>query len=289
MNIIDLVKQIQNKNFDNFYVFAGEEITLANIYLGRMGNVKRVDTVAEIYSKLTTKNKLFKTNESFVYVVRDDTDFMNNNKVEELISRMKYNTLVFCCTELKKNSKFYKATKDHLIEFNTMTTEQLIPEVKKLLPMDTKMAEQLIIACDNNYGLIVNEIDKVKYSDISIIEELIENSKTYEAYNAVQMLLAKDKDTMKYLINLLEAEQGSELGILGLLFNRASQLLQLQQGVLPPELNDWQAKKLMKINRLNQRDLYRATRWCRIYSEGIKNGEYLAYDAVLLCFMKILK
>jgi DNA polymerase III delta subunit len=155
--------------------------------------------------------------------------------------------------------------------------------------MDTKMAEQLIIACDNNYGLIVNEIDKVKYSDISIIEELIENSKTYEAYNAVQMLLAKDKDTMKYLINLLEAEQGNELGILGLLFNRASQLLQLQQGVLPPELNDWQAKKLMKINRLNQRDLYRATRWCRIYSEGIKNGEYLPYDAVLLCFMKILK
>ena len=103
------------------------------------------------------------------------------------------------------------------------------------------------------------------------------------------MLLAKDKDTMKYVINLLEAEQGSELGILGLLFNRASQLLQLQQGVLPPELNDWQAKKLMKINSLNQRDLYRATRWCRIYSEGIKNGEYLPYDAVLLCFMKILK
>ena len=172
MNIIDLVKQIQNKNFDNFYVFAGEEITLANIYLGRMGNVKRVDTVAEIYSKLTTKNKLFKTNESFVYVVRDDTDFMNNNKVEELISRMKYNTLVFCCTELKKNSKFYKATKEHLIEFNTMTTEQLIPEVKKLLPMDTKMAEQLIIACDNNYGLIVNEIDKNAFLIITNAREV---------------------------------------------------------------------------------------------------------------------
>lgn len=288
MNIITLKNQIVNNNLNHFYVFAGEEISLANIYLNKMGNVVRIDSVADIFSKLKTRNKLFKTQESIVYVVRDDSDFINNPKVEELINQIKYNTLVVCCTELKKNSKFYKICKDYLIEFNPMTTEQLKGEVKRLLPMSNEMTEQLILACDNNYGAILSEIDKVKYSDISVIEELIENSRTYTVFTFIDLLFNKDYKAVNYIIKLLEDSNNNALGALTLIFARASQLLQIQQGVSPSELNDWQCKKIMKNNTLNQRDLYRAMRWSKLYSEGIKNGEYSAYDGLLLCVMKIL-
>lgn len=288
MDIVSLNKQIQQGKLNRFYVFVGEEISLANIYLCKMGTVKRVDTVAEILPRLRTKNKLFKTNEDCVYVVRDDMDFIMNTKVDELINSFKYNTLVLCCTQLKKNTKFYKLIKDYIVEFNPMSTKQLLPQVKKLLPMDNAVAEQFIEACDNNYGAILNEIDKVKYGDISIIEELIENSKTYNTFTFIDMLFAKHPKSIEYLLKLLDSGEGNELGILTLIFNKASQLLQLQQGINPEGLNEWAGKKMMQSNRLNQRDLYRATRWSKLYQEGIKNGDYVAYDAVLLCTMKIL-
>lgn len=289
MDIVTLVKQIQNNNLDNFYVFAGEEITLANIYLNKMGTVKRVDTVAEILSKLRNKNKLFKNNEHYIYVVRDDSDFMNYPKLEELISQIKCNTLVFCCTELKKNTKFYKATKEHIVEFNCMTTQQLLGEVQKIVPINKKLAEDFIVACDNNYGAILNELDKVKYEGISVIEELVENSKTYSTFTFIDLLFAESRKSMEYLIRLLDSGEANELGILTLIFNKASQLLQINEGIIPEGVNEWAAKKMKSNSALTQKQLYRATRYAKIYSEGIKNGDYNPYDATLLCCMKILK
>lgn len=289
MDIVKFKKQVQQGKLDHFYVFTGDEIALQNIYLNQLSNIKRVDTVLEIWSKLKSSNKLFKQDAEHVYVVRDDKDFMSKDNILELISNIKHNTLILQVTKLDKKTKFYKAIKDYVIEFNTMTTKQLLPTIMNLMPVkNSKMTTEFIEACNNDYGTIMSELDKVKYGGVEVIEDVIENARNYSSFTFIDLLYEHNIGTVKYLINLLENGE-SELGILTLIHNRASELLQLIHGILPEGKNEWACKKNLKNNRLNEQQLYRAQRWSKIYIEGIKNGDYQAYDAVLLCTMKILK
>lgn len=288
MDIVKFKKQVQQGKLDHFYVFTGDEIALQNIYLNQLSNIKRVDTVLEIWSKLKSSNKLFKQDAEHVYVVRDDKDFMSKDNILELISNIKHNTLILQVTKLDKKTKFYKAVKDYVIEFNTMTTKQLLPTIMNLMPVkNSKMATEFIEACNNDYGTIMSELDKVKYGGVEVIEDVIENARNYSSFTFIDLLYEHNIGAVKYLINLLENGE-SELGILTLIHNRASELLQLIHGILPEGKNEWACKKNLKNNRLNEQQLYRAQRWSKIYIEGIKNGDYQAYDAVLLCTMKIL-
>lgn len=289
MDIVKFKKQVQQGKLDHFYVFTGDEIALQNIYLNQLSNIKRVDTVLEIWSKLKSSNKLFKQDAEHVYVVRDDKDFMSKDNILELISNIKHNTLILQVTKLDKKTKFYKAIKDYVIEFNTMTTKQLLPTIMNLMPVkNSKMATEFIEACNNDYGTIMSELDKVKYGGVEVIEDVIENARNYSSFTFIDLLYEHNIGAVKYLINLLENGE-SELGILTLIHNRASELLQLIHGILPEGKNEWACKKNLKNNRLNEQQLYRAQRWSKIYIEGIKNGDYQTYDAVLLCTMKILK
>lgn len=288
MDIVKFKKQVQQGKLDHFYVFTGDEIGLQNIYLNQLSNVKRVDTVLEVWSKLKSSNKLFKQGAEHVYVVRDDKDFMSKDNILELISNIKHNTLILQVTKLDKKTKFYKAIKDYVIEFNTMTTKQLLPTIMNLMPVkNSKMTTEFIEACNNDYGTIMSELDKVKYGGVEVIEDVIENARNYSSFTFIDLLYEHNIGAVKYLINLLENGE-SELGILTLIHNRAAELLQLIHGILPEGKNEWACKKNLKNNRLNEQQLYRAQRWSKIYIEGIKNGDYQAYDAVLLCTMKIL-
>ena len=291
MDIVTLKKQIQQGKLDRFYVFAGEEIALQNIYLDKMGELKRADTVTEIWGKLTNSKclKLFKQDHDYIYVVRDDDEFIKNNKLSELIGLINNNTLVLCVTKIDKKTKFYKAVKDYVIEFNKMTTQQLLPTVMNASPIkDRALISQFIEACDNDYGAIMSEIDKVKYGGTEVLEEVIRENISFSSFALVDKIFKRDRDAITYAIKLLEQEE-NELGVLTLIFNKASQLLQLKEGINPEGLNEWAGKKMKENNRLDQRALYRATRWCKLYIEGIKNGDYQAYDAMLLCIMKILQ
>lgn len=288
MDIVKFKKQVQQGKLDHFYVFTGDEIALQNIYLNQLSNVKRVDTVLEVWSKLKSSNKLFKQGAEHIYVVRDDKDFMSKDNILELVSNIKHNTLILQVTKLDKKTKFYKAIKDYVIEFNTMTTKQLLPTIMNLMPVkNSKMTAEFIEACNNDYGTIMSELDKVKYGGVEVIEDVIENARNYSSFTFIDLLYEHNIGAVKYLINLLENGE-SELGILTLIHNRASELLQLIHGILPEGKNEWACKKNLKNNRLNEQQLYRAQRWSKIYIEGIKNGDYQAYDAVLLCTMKIL-
>lgn len=288
MDIVTLNKQIRDKQLSKFYVFCGEDISLQNFYLEKMGNIVRVDTVAEVWTKLKNKKSLFKQAEQSVFVVRDDMDFINNSKLEELIDSIKNNTLILSITTIKKNTKAYKVLKPYMVEFATLTTNQLMQTVQNICPMDTTKAQRFIEGCDNNYGVILSELDKVKYGGMAVIDEVIASSITFNTFTLIDMIFKKDPNTVKYLVNLLDNEENAELGLLTLIFNKASELLQLQQSITPQGMNDWVGKKMLQNNKLNQRELYRATRWAKLYIEGIKNGEYTQYDAAILCVMKII-
>ena len=84
MDLFTLQQQIREHKLLPFYVFTGEEIELQNIYLKQMGNIIRVDNVAQIYNKITSK---LISGKFTIYVVRDDMDFIKSEKAWANISK----------------------------------------------------------------------------------------------------------------------------------------------------------------------------------------------------------
>ena len=110
LGLLDLQTQIREGSLLPFYIFTGEEIELQNIYLKQMGNVIRVDRVADIYNKITSK---LISGKFAVYVVRDDMDFIKSEKTWSSISdRIRNAVLVIQVTTPNKCKKFIKELND---------------------------------------------------------------------------------------------------------------------------------------------------------------------------------
>ena len=78
MELVQLKQDIKSKKLKKFYVFTGTELGVMGIYLSEIGNVLKADSVADIWKKLTVKNL---KNESYVFCVRDDKDFLKNTEL----------------------------------------------------------------------------------------------------------------------------------------------------------------------------------------------------------------
>ena len=82
MNLAELKQAIVGKHFANVYIFTGDEIKVMNIYIDQIAKaqgraVVRKDTVGEIVKTLKVSRL---TNESNVYVILDDFDFLKQEK-----------------------------------------------------------------------------------------------------------------------------------------------------------------------------------------------------------------
>ena len=78
MDLIQLQKDIKNNELKPFYIFTGEELELQKIYLEKIGKYIRVDSVSDVYVKLTSR--MLATTKS-VYVVRDDNVFIKKGDI----------------------------------------------------------------------------------------------------------------------------------------------------------------------------------------------------------------
>ena len=154
LGLLDLQTQIREGSLLPFYIFTGEEIELQNIYLKQMGNVIRVDKVADIYNKITSK--LISNNKFAIYVVRDDMDFIRSDKTWSNISnKIRNAVLVVQVTTPSRCKKFIKDLNNCVVEFNHMTTKQLLNVVNMDCSVSNK--QYFIEACNNDLNTITNE------------------------------------------------------------------------------------------------------------------------------------
>ena len=208
MELIELNRAIMEHNLDNFYIFTGEEINLMNLYLNQISDNERVDTVLEIWSKLTSTGKFtkpkFKT-----YVVRDDMDFLKNEKAWSNISKIKNGRLVLLYTDIKKTTKFYKHFKDIIVEFKHLTTAQLYHQLQQnpkyaiIANADKNILEYFIESCNNDLNTIDNEVDKytrlkdsevVTAFDKNTIDTLIQVVNEIDNINDIEQLYIYEPD-----------------------------------------------------------------------------------------------
>ena len=303
MELIELNRAIMEHNLDNFYIFTGEEINLMNLYLNQIGDNKRVDTVLEIWSKLTSTGKFtkpkFKT-----YVVRDDMEFAKDEKAWSNISKIKNGRLVLLYTDIKKTTKFYKHFKDIIVEFKHLTTAQLYhqlmqnPKYAIIANADKNILEYFIESCNNDLNTIDNEVDKytrlkdsgvVTAFDKNTIDMLIIPDPKYNVFQLIDLIMAQDIRAVEVLQYLVDHEPNL-LSILTLLYQN------IRRAILVAGNNDynktglpyWQYKKIKEQCKIPPNNLLSCLRTIQEYDAGIKKGKYTQVEGIQSCVLKLL-
>ena len=169
MEVTELKAKIKSNKLPNFLIFTGDEWAVQNIYIRQIASrnmeVRRIDSITDIISKL--KNKSFLSNQKLLYVVRDDKELMSNAKwwgrIEKLLGN---NILILLITKPDKRTKFYNQYKNTFIEFKPLNEANLKKYVQQEINLSDKNCNTLMEICENNYGRIKLEIDKIKrYAD----------------------------------------------------------------------------------------------------------------------------
>lgn len=306
MELVELNRQLRTNNIGNFYIFTGDEIGLQNVYLKQFGEYKRVDTVSEVLSKLTTRGFGFNKSTKEVYVVRDDLDFLNNKHLEENIKQLekaKLGTLIVQITTANKKAAWYKTWNYYVIEFKKLTPTQLIHQIQHYnLTTDKKTLEYFVYACNNDYTTIMNEIDKYNrlkaagiYNDFTIntLMDMMPIKYDYTVFDLVDMILSSNCKAINVLDYLL-SQNSNPLGILSLLYqNIAKAILVIghkgQQGITEKTgLPYWQIKKILNTTKISPGGLLAALRFIQQYDNGIKSGKYAPEVGVQCCILNIL-
>ena len=204
LDLLDFQTQIREGNLLPFYIFTGEEIELQNIYLKQMGDVVRIDSVADVYNRITSK--LISTNKFAVYVVRDDMDFIKSEKTwSNISSKIRNAVLVIQVTTPSKCKKFIKELNDCVVEFNHMTTKQLLNVVN----MDGSVSNKqyFIEACNNDLNTINNYMDILKRAGITelnkkVVDEYIPTKEEVTVFQLADAIMQKDEQLTTKLLRL---------------------------------------------------------------------------------------
>jgi DNA polymerase III delta subunit len=293
LGLLDLQTQIREGSLLPFYVFTGEEIELQNIYLKQMGNVIRVDRVADIYNKITSK---LISGKFAVYVVRDDMDFIKSEKTWGSISdKIKNAVLVIQVTTPSKCKKFIKELNDCVVEFNHMTTKQLLNVVNMDCSVSNK--QYFIEACNNDLNTINNYLDIFKRAGIKelnkkIVDEYIPTKEDVTVFQLADAVMRKDEQlTFKLLDQLLE-DKNNVMGIIYAIYSQLHKCV-LVEGYRGEKniskvtgINSWICNNILRDNRIEPSKLLTALRLVQKYDKGIKTGKY---DGVMACYSLIVE
>lgn len=293
LGLLDLQTQIREGSLLPFYIFTGEEIELQNIYLKQMGNVIRVDRVADIYNKITSK---LISGKFTVYVVRDDMDFIKSEKTWGSISdRIRNAVLVIQVTTPNKCKKFIKELNDCVVEFNHMTTKQLLNVVNMNCSVSNK--QYFIEACNNDLNTINNYLDIFKRAGIKelnkkIVDEYIPTKEDVTVFQLADAVMRKDEQlTFKLLDRLLE-DKNNVMGIIYAIYSQLHKCV-LVEGYRGEKniskvtgINSWICNNILRDNRIEPSKLLTALRLVQKYDKGIKTGKY---DGVIACYSLIVE
>ena len=293
LGLLDLQTQIREGSLLPFYIFTGEEIELQNIYLKQMGHVIRVDRVADIYNKITSK---LISGKFAVYVVRDDMDFIKSEKTWSSISdRIRNVVLVIQVTTPNKCKKFIKELNDCVVEFNHMTTKQLLNVVNMDCSVSNK--QYFIEACNNDLNTINNYLDIFKRAGIKelnkkIVDEYIPTKEDVTVFQLADAVMRKDEQlTFKLLDQLLE-DKNNVMGIIYAIYSQLHKCV-LVEGYRGEKniskvtgINSWICNNILRDNRIEPSKLLTALRLVQKYDKGIKTGKY---DGVMACYSLIVE
>lgn len=276
MEVSTVKSHIQKKEFDKFYIFTGAEWQVQRIYINQISKasgktLKYINSITDVYNNLTNTSFL---KQSYIYVVRDDKELMENEKLQARLSELlTSDILVLQLTSVDKRTKFYKAYKDSIVEFEALKSDILKKYIQKEIPLNSKSCDKLMEVCDFDYGRCLLEIDKMKhflagqekyvtYDDV--FAYLLEHGTIYTPpkdaiFDFVDAILdGKIKTMFSLYEECLEVGEATMV-MLSVLYNNAKAVLQVQS---------CQSSNIGKVTGLNGWQIKNAQKHTGVYSSG---------------------
>ena len=166
MELLDLMKRIGNNDIPHFLIFFGDEQKIIDIYIQNIvqsvdGKKVVVDNVSQAI-KDNGKKSLDKSIK--VYVATEDTAFLTKDESWENVRKyMHKNYLILRYHSLDKRSAFVRKNQQNIVEFSHLSYDVLQQYIYRDLPdLSDENASKLISYCNNDYGRILLEVDKIK-------------------------------------------------------------------------------------------------------------------------------
>lgn len=295
MEVTEIKSHIQKKQFNSFYIFSGMEWKVQRIYIDHIAKasgkeVRYIDSISDIYGKRNVK--MF-TSKSYVYVVRDDKEIMQNEKVQnQLDSIISNNILILLLSTVDKRLKFYKSYKDKVVEFEALKPEVLSKYIQKEIKLSNKNCDKLMEVCEYDYGRCLLEIDKIKNymkatkaEDMpnNIFEMLLFDGTIYQPpkdaiFDFVDAILDKKTNLSFDLYHQCLAVGEAVMVMISVLYNNAKAVLQVQSceskdvakstGLTPWQINN--AKKHCGKRKISE--LLYIMEICQKCQQGIVTG-----------------
>lgn len=313
MDASTIKSYIQTKTIPHFLIFTGSEWVIQKIFIDKISEVlgiekRYVDSISDIYGSLRTRS-IF--DENRLYVIRDDKEVIHNEKIQEQLQQglLKDNYLILLLTSPDKRTKFYKAYKDDLCEFQPLKPQILRKYIQKELPLSDKAAEKLMEVCENDYGRCLLELDKIKHymhfieqhGDLDcneVFEQLLADGTIYQPpkdaiFDFVDAILDR-KVACFDLYEQCKAVGEATLVMLSVLYTNAKAVLQVQSChnndiAKSTGLSAWQINNARKhLNKYKIGELVKLLRLIRECEKGIKTGVYEEQFVMDYILVKIL-
>lgn len=165
MELVKLMKRITEKNIPHFLILYGEEQKIIDIYIQNILNsVEGRRVVLDNVSQAIKDNGKKSLDKSIkVYVATEDTAFLTRDESWENVRKsMHKNYIILRYHALDKRSAFVKKNQQNIVEFSHLSDEVLQQYIYRDLPdLCGKNVSKLISYCNNDYGRILMEIDKI--------------------------------------------------------------------------------------------------------------------------------
>lgn len=303
MNVSDIKSQIKTKQLDNFYIFTGDDWRVQQIYIKQIAKTsglkcKYIDSISSVWGSIVNTSFL---SVSCVFVVRDDIDIINNEKLQEQLNKcvLHDNIIILLLTNADKRTKFYKKYKDSIVDFEHLKPEILAKYIKKEIDLNDRNIDTLMKICEYDYGRCLLEIDKL-YNYGAGLECVSPDTLETSRYDKLFLELLNDgaiyqppRDMIfDFIDSILNAnirafdlyDECIECGeaimvMLSVLYNNAKAVLQVQSCdsnnvSKATGLSEWQIKNARKHLRVfSNRELIDIMGLCQKCEMGIKTGE----------------
>lgn len=298
MKYYDLKQELKNGKMKHFYIFAGDERFIMQIYLKRMNAVKE-RSFKQLIKKLQIRSGLFQT--IGVYYTEDPE--IEKYSLNELLKIIGNYTVIYIPKSVDKRKDFFKkAQKEHLYYFDRLSPGQAELYVQSQLDIDNQSAGLLAKNCEYDLYRMNNEIDKLKNFGEEItpelIVELIKPPLEDQIFEMINMVAIKNKNRALKLYNDLIENKEAPIKIAVLLYNQFKSLFLVQsmKGKSNAEIakktnmTTWQVKNVKNlIGRFSDERLAQHLKDIQQLEIDIKTGKVNAKIGLDMLMVRLLK
>lgn len=247
MEVYSVLNDIKNGTLRNFYIFAGEEWKVQQIYIEQIAKVKnlkikRINSINDIFNQLQNKSLL---SSNFCFVCRDDEAITRNEQLWAQVRKGKIfsnHIYILLLTNIDKRTKFCKEFATEICEFKHLEPRVLQKYIQKEIDLSAQNCKKLMEICENDYGRCLLEIDKINQyvnylgpaqTQNGVFDKFIKEGVVYQPpkdaiFDFVDAVLRHEVNKSFELLGECYDIGEATMVMLSVLFNNTKNVLQVQ-------------------------------------------------------------